>query len=178
MPKPDNPVLLAQIGAPHGVKGELRVKSFTAQPSALSDYKILFGADGTAFEITSMRPAKNMHVVSFKGVTSREMAEKLNGTRLYVDRASFPDDNQQDEFYITDIIGMNVLDKSGNRIGAVVDLVNFGAGDLLEIEPGGDKATSTGNFMLAFTRQNVPEIDFASKSVTIVRPEETSERDE
>ncbi len=178
MKKLAHPVLLAQIGAPHGVKGEVRVKSFTGDPMALADYGPLFSADGRRFEITSLRPAKTVLVVRFKGINSRNEVENLNRLELFVERAMLPDNTEEDEFYIADLVGMAVQDQSGDVIGTVLDVPNFGAGDMLEIAPDADSGKGTQSYYLAFTRQTVPEIDFDNNRLTVFPPVEVSGREE
>lgn len=173
-----NPVMIAQIGAPHGIKGEVRVKSFTGDPMALADYGPLSAKDGRSYEIASLRPAKNMLVVRFKNVATRNDVEKLNRLELYIDRSVLPDDNDEDEFYITDLVGMRVHDEAGIAIGKVIDVPNFGAEDLLEIEPVSENGKRVPSFYLPFSRAAVPDIDFDAGTLTIIRPVEVSGRQE
>ncbi len=178
MSKLENPVLMARIGAPHGIRGEVRVSSFAADPLALGDYGPLSDENGTHYKVKKARPAKNVLVVSFKGINSREQAEKLRGLELYVERDCLPDDMEEDEFYVTDLVGMDVLDEAGTLVGTVLDVPNFGAGDLLEIAPRMESGGfSDKTYYLAFTRENVPDINFEKWSLTIKPPAETSERD-
>lgn len=164
-------ILLAQIGAPHGIKGEVRVKPF-GDPEMLDQYGRLETLAGDMFRIKRMRPQKTMLVVKFEGVNSREEAEALNGVELYVDRAKLPPPDE-DEFYVSDLIGMAVL-VDGETVGSVKDMPNFGAGDMLEVEPAGGGAT----YYLPFTEEVVPEIDFDAGTLTVMPPDEVSERDE
>lgn len=179
MGKPDNPVLMGVIGAPHGVRGELRVKSYTADPLALGDYGTLYDAQGRAFDVTDIRPAKTVVVVRFAQVTDRGQAEALNGVELYIDRDQLPDEAlDEDEFFVADLVGLNALDENGARIGEVIAVHNFGAGDLLEIAP----ATASGGiarkraFLVEFSRETVPEIDFEAGTLTLIRPGEIEAR--
>src|SRR5690606_18320146 len=96
---------MAVIGAPHGIRGEVRVKTFTGDPLALGDYGPLRAADGRKFTVASIRPAKNVVVVRFKEITSRDAAEAVTGIELFIDRAALPDDLEDDEFYHADLIG-------------------------------------------------------------------------
>ena len=170
--KLENPILMATIGGPSGIRGEVRVKAFTGDPMALGDYGSLYALDGQKLKITNLRPAKNVVIAKFKGINSREDAEKLNGTELFVDRTALPDDGDEDEFYISDLIGMQVRAANGKTLGTIKDVPNFGAGDMLEIAGPGQ------SWFLGFTRDNVPEIDLDRRTVTIVPPGEVSERDE
>jgi len=172
--KLENPVLMAQIGAPHGVKGEVRVKPFGYDPLSLDQYGSLYSNDGRKFKIMRMRAAKNVLVVKFKGVNFRDEAQALNGTELYIDRSALTDDMEDDEFYVTDLIGCAALGPDGTELGRVKDVPNFGAGDLIEITVKGSSET----LLLEFSKKNVPEIDLDKKTITISLPEEVSERDD
>ena len=173
MTKLENPVLMAKIGAPHGVKGELRVKSFTDDPLALSDYGPLFDSSGNKFTISNARPAKNVIVVRFKEVTTREAAEALTNCELFIERDALPEVEDEDEFYLSDLIGMKAQDSDGNIIGIVRDIPNFGAEDLLEITPVNAEGRSSGQtYFLPFTKKVVPQIDIKLGVVTILPPEE------
>jgi 16S rRNA processing protein RimM len=148
----EKPVLLAVIGAAHGIKGEMRVKSYTGDPAALGDYGPLFDDRGNAFEIESIRPQQDIVVVRFRGVADRTAAERLNGTKLFVDRSRLPPAGEE-EFYHEDLVGLAVRDESGARIGKVTAVQNFGGGDVLEISVGGRKGV-----LIPFTHAAVPEV--------------------
>lgn len=161
--RPQNPVQMAVIGAAHGIKGELRVKSFTADPVALADYGPLFSADGRSFEIASIRPAGEVVVVRFKGVAERTAAEALTGTELFVDRSVLPE-AEEEEFYHADLVGLSVRDETGAALGRISAVQNFGGGDILEISGAG-----RGGAMVPFTRAAVPEIHVAAGYVVVDR---------
>lgn len=154
MSKPENPIQMAIIGAAHGVRGELRVKTFTGDPLALGDYGSLFSKDGRAFEVLDIRPANTVVVVRFKGVNDRSAAEALTGTELFVDRSALPDDGEAGEFYHADLVGLTVKDEAGASIGKVTAVLNFGGGDILEITHAGRKGV-----LVPFTEAAAPEID-------------------
>lgn len=164
------------IGAPHGVKGQVRVKSYTADPLALADYGPLYDGNGKIFEATNIHAAKNVVVVTFKGVNGREAAVALNGVELFIERDQLPDEElDEDEFYVDDLVGMNVLDTSGNQIGSVMTVQNFGAGDMLEVSP----MTANGGFspktvFYPFTKLVVPTIDFEAHALTLIPPAEVT----
>jgi 16S rRNA processing protein RimM len=162
-------VVVARIGAPHGVRGEVRVQPFTEDPMALKDFSPLHVAGKPQMlSALSVRPQKNMLVVRFKEVTSREAAEALKGALLEVERNRLPDEElDDDEFYITDLVGLDVQDGQGDLIGTVVAVENFGAGDIVEIKPIRGHA-----LMLAFTEANVPKIDLEAGFIIIDPPEE------
>lgn len=167
-----NPILLARIGAPHGVRGEVRVKSFTNDPLALGDYGPLQDSEGRTYTVRSLRPAKTVLVVRFAEIDTREKAEEAKGIDLFVDRSRLPDDTEDDEFYASDLIGMDAVSETGETLGRIVAVPDFGAGDLLEIAPANNKT-----WYLAFTRETVPHIDLANRRLTVRPPAEVSERD-
>jgi len=159
-------VCLGQIGAAHGVRGEVRLRSFTAEPAAIADYGPLEAEDGRIFQIESMRPAKDHFVARFSGVADRDAAELLVNIKLYVPRERLPAPAQPDEFYHADLVGLAVVDRSGQRVGTVVAIHNFGAGDLIELRP--DAADQTE--FVPFDAINVPEVDVAGGRLVVDRP--------
>ncbi|MER8593026.1 ribosome maturation factor RimM [Mesorhizobium sp. M0601] len=162
MSKPQNPVQMAVIGAAHGIKGELRVKSFTGDPLALADYGPLYARDGRAFQIVDIRPANTVVVVRFKGVNDRNAAEALAGTELFVDRSVLPDEGEEDEFYHADLVGLEVKDDTGAVVGKVVAVHNFGGGDILDVTLAGRKGV-----LIPFTQAAVPEVSIAGGFVRV-----------
>ena len=162
MTKPQNPVQMAVIGAAHGIKGELRVKTFTGEPLALADYGPLYARDGRAFQIIDIRPANTVVVVRFKGISDRNAAEALAGTELFVDRSVLPDDGEEDEFYHADLVGLAVKDETGAAVGKVVAVHNFGGGDILDVTLAGRKGV-----LIPFTQAAVPEVSIAEGFVRV-----------
>ncbi|ESW77661.1 ribosome maturation factor RimM [Mesorhizobium sp. C280B] len=162
MSKPQNPVQMAVIGAAHGIKGELRVKSFTGDPLALADYGPLYARDGRAFQIVDIRPANTVVVVRFKGVNDRNAAEALAGTELFVDRSVLPDEGEEDEFYHADLVGLEVKDDTGAVVGKIVAVHNFGGGDILDVTLAGRKGV-----LIPFTQAAVPEVSIAGGFVRV-----------
>lgn len=157
-----NPVLMAVIGAAHGIKGELRVKTFTADPKAIGDYGPLYDRTGKAFKLVNLRPQGNVVVARFKGVADRNAAEALNGIELFVDRAALPDTDDDEEFYHADLVGMAVVDESGETIGRVSAVQNYGAGDMLEI-----KGPALNAVPIPFTKTAVPVVDLSARIIRI-----------
>jgi 16S rRNA processing protein RimM len=150
-------VLIARIGAAHGVRGEVRLWSFTADPLAVADYAPLESEDGAEqFEFESLRSSgKEFLVARFKGVADRAAAARLNNVELYVPRERLPAPDAADEFYHADLIGLSVVDAGGAALGRVVAVQNFGAGDLIEMQPAGGGET----VLLPFTESVVPVVD-------------------
>jgi len=162
MPAPKNPIQMAVIGAAHGIRGELRVKTFTGDPLALGDYGPLYAKDGRAFEVIDIRPANTVVVVRFKGVNDRNAAEALAGTELFIDRSALPDDGEADEFYHADLVGLTVKDETGATIGKVSAIHNFGADDILEVTVDGRKGV-----LIPFSQAAVPEVSVAGGFIRI-----------
>jgi len=153
MENDEKTVQMAVIGAPHGVKGEVRVKTFTGDPLALGDYGPLRSADGRTFTVAAIRPAKTVVVVRFREIAGREAAEAVTGTELFIDRSALPDDLDDDEFYHADLIGLAVRDETGASVGKVVAVQNFGGGDIVEVALTGRRTV-----MIPFTLAAIPEI--------------------
>ena len=162
-PTPDM-VLLGRIGAAHGIAGAVRVKPFTANPESLGGYGDLVAEDGRTFQVKTLRPAGEMLVVEFAGVTDRKAAEALNGTELFVPRDRLPKIDDE-EFYHADLVGLDAVTRDGAQLGVVSAVQNYGAGDLIEIERG-----SGGTVLVPFTRDAVPEIDLKGRRVVIDPP--------
>jgi len=162
MAKLENPVKLGIIGAAHGIKGEVRVKTFTADPLGLAEYGPLQAGDGQLLEIQSIRPQATVVVVRFKGVADRNAAEALNGIELFVDRSALPEDLEDEEFYHADLVGLKVRDTVGDVVGKVGAVLNFGGGDILEVKmDDGDDA------LIPFTKAAVPQVSMAEGYVVI-----------
>ena len=159
-------VCLGQFGAAHGVQGEVRLHSFTADPAAITSYGPLEGEDGRVFEIEAMRPAKDHFVAKIAGVADRNAAELLKNLKLYVPRARLPEPDEPDEFYHADLIGLVVVDRAGEKLGTVVAVHNFGAGDLIEMNPASGGKTQ----LLPFDDVHVPTVDIAAGKIVVVPP--------
>ena len=163
-------ICIAQIGGAHGIRGEVKLKSFTADPMAVKDYGVLESEDGAAsFEIEALRPAKGYLVARLRGVRDRNAAEQLTNLRLFVPRERLPPP-AADEFYHADLIGLAAVTAAGVEVGTVVAVHNFGAGDILELRPPAGGTT----IMLPFTDAFVPRIDIAGGRIVVEPPEEAS----
>jgi 16S rRNA processing protein RimM len=159
-------VCLGQFGAAHGVRGEVRLHSFTADPSAIVSYGPLESEDGRVFAIEAMRPAKNHFVARISGVADRNAAELLKNVKLYVPRERLPKPEEPDEYYHADLIGLSVVDREGRKLGTVVAVHNFGAGDLIEMNPEAGGKTE----LLPFDELHVPVVDIAAGKLVAVPP--------
>ena len=161
-------IQVGRVAGAFGVKGEIRITSYTAEPEALLAYRDLKREDGSAaLTLTSGRPAKGGLVARAREVETREQAEALRGLRLYIPRDALPEP-EEDEFYVADLIGLSVETAEGEPLGTVRSVQDFGAGDLLEIQP-----PEGASWYLPFTKEAVPEVRIAERRVVAVRPEET-----
>lgn len=157
-------VCVARIGAAHGVRGEVRLWSFTADPTAVKRYGPLTAGDGRVFEITALRPAKDCFVARLKGIDDRDAAETLTNLELYVPRDKLAPPGE-DEFYHADLIGLAAVDTAGAELGTVIAVQNFGAGDLLEIAP-----RRGATRLVPFTKAVVPQVDIPGRRLVVDPP--------
>jgi 16S rRNA processing protein RimM len=160
-------ILVGQVGAAHGIQGEVRVKSFTEPMEAMADYGPLASEDGTrVLTVQRLRPNDTVLVVKFHEVPDRNAAEALNGTRLFVDREALPPPEDDETFYHSDLIGLRAEGEDGQVLGTVLAVPNFGAGDLLEVQP-----AEGSTVYVPFTKACVPLVDVAGGRVVVVPPE-------
>ena len=160
-------ICVARIGAAHGVRGAVKLWTFTEDPFAVTHYGPLSTKDGArTFEVAHAREAKDHLVATLKGVTNRNEAERLNGIELYVARDKLPA-TDEDEYYHTDLIGLAAVTTSGEALGKVVAIHNFGAGDIIEIAP-----PAGATMLLPFSNAVVPTVDLTGGRVLIELPQE------
>src|SRR6201994_4410162 len=160
-------ICIARIGAAHGVRGAVKLWTFTEDPLAVMQYGALATKDGArSFEVANAREAKGHLVATLKGIATREEAERLNGIELYVARERLPA-TDDDEYYHADLIGLAAVSPAQEPTGRVVAIHNFGAGDIIEIAP-----PSGPTLLLPFTNAVVPTVDLAGGRVMIELPEE------
>ncbi len=166
-PLAEKRVLAGRVGAAHGVTGEVRLLSFTEDPKAIATYGVLSDAQGTRqFEIVALRPLKDdLLVVRFAGIGTRDEAEALNGVDLYVARATLPA-TAKEEFYHADLIGLAARSPAGECIGRVTGVLDFGGGDILEVEPADGGET----LLVPFTKEAVPRVDIETCEIVILPP--------
>ena len=167
MAAPANRILMGKIGAAHGIKGEVRITTFTGEPEAIASYGALdTDRPGLTITIEAARLCKNVLVARVKGVRDRNAAELLNGVSLFVDRSRLPDPDDEDDFYHADLIGLDARLDTGVSIGEVSALLNYGAGDLLEVRD----PRSGDTFLYPFTKAVVPTIRIADGFLVIAPP--------
>ena len=161
------PICVARIGAAHGVRGQVRLWTFTEDPLAVKSYGPLSTKDGARqFEVTHAREAKGHLVATLKGVASRDAAERLNGIELYVPREQLPA-TDADEYYHADLIGLAAVTAADQPLGRVIGIHNFVSGDIIEIAP-----LRGSTLLLPFTHAVVPTVDIAGGRVVIEMPAE------
>lgn len=160
-------ICLGVFAGAHGVKGDARIKTFTAAPASIADYGPVTSEDGARrFTLKLIRNLNDGFVlVRAPEIASREDAQALKGVKLFVDRAALPAP-AEDEFYLDDLTGLSAFDETGAPMGVVKAVYNFGAGDLLELAniPG-----VKGLRLVPFTKQAVPSVNVTDGRVTIVR---------
>jgi 16S rRNA processing protein RimM len=159
-------LLVARVAGAFGVRGDLRLTTYTEDPLAVAGYRLLRQNGSPGLTLSQPRATKGGIVCRAKEVATREEAEALRGLQLFVDRAALPD-TDEDEFYLADLIGLAVETPDGEVLGTVKTVQDFGAGDLLEIQPKGGAS-----WWLPFTREAVPEVRIAEGKVIAVRPAE------
>lgn len=160
-------ICVGAITGAFGVAGEVRLKSFCADPTAIADYGPLYTEDGSrSFVVKLTRPVAGGLGARVTGIKTKEEADALRGTELYVDRTRLPS-LPDDEFYHSDLIGLQAVDTGGVMLGSVVAVHNHGAGDILEITGPGRKSA----LMLPFTMAAVPTVDLAAGRVVVDLPE-------
>jgi 16S rRNA processing protein RimM len=165
---PDRLIEVGRVAGAFGVRGEVRITTFTADPLALLIYKALKRSDGTpALTLTHARAAKGGIVARAVEVETRDQAEAARGLKLFIDRSDLPPPDE-DEFYLADLIGLEARDAADAVIGKIRTIENFGAGDLLEIVP----ASGGPTWWLPFTREAAPQVSVAGGFVTVIRPAE------
>ncbi|KPA23279.1 Ribosome maturation factor RimM [Shimia sp. SK013] len=160
-------ICVGAIGGAYGVRGDVRLKSFTAEADAIADYAPLITGDGAMeFEVTVLGVVKNGLSARLSGISTKEQADALKGVKLYVPRARLPD-TDDDEYYYTDLVGLEVRDTGGTLLGTVKSVQNHGATDLLEIQGAALKST----VLLPFTHVAVPTVDILAGRIITDPPE-------
>ena len=164
-------LLLGVIAGPRGIKGELKVKSFTEIPEDIAAYGPLESKDGEkTFHVKLIGTSKNLPVIRIKGVSDRNMAEALKGQELYISRDKLPKVLDEDEFYHTDLVGLNVIFADGTHYGEILRLYDFGGGDIVEIKPDGKGAKAS--VLVPFTKEMVPTVDMTKGHIVIDLPDD------
>ena len=167
-------IILARIGAPHGVRGEVLLHSYTEEPDAVAAYGPLETEDGARrFELAVVRVTSKGIVARIAGVGDRTSAEALKGLALYADRERLPV-TAEDEFYRADLIGLRAVDLTGRQLGTIVAVDNYGAGDILELRLEGTRETELIPFADAF----VPAVDVGAGTITVVLPVATEAKED
>lgn len=162
-------ICIGAIAGSFGVSGEVRLKSFCSNPADIGTYGPLLSEDGQReYHVTLTRPVAGGLGARIPGITSKEAADALRGTSLYVRRDRLPS-LPDDEFYHADLIGLSAYDTGGELLGKVSAVYNHGAGDIIEISPTGHKSA----LLLPFTTAIVPNVDLAAGRIVVNLPDET-----
>lgn len=157
-------ICVGVIIAPHGVKGNLKVKSYTATPSDIAKYKLFWDENGQPrYIVRQWNMAGNTNKLTLEGVIDRDEAQKLIGTKLYIAREQLPKIVEEEEFYHVDLIGLKIIDTQGNLFGTVKAIHNFGAGDMVEVIIHATKTTE----YFPFTKEYFPQINLKEQFIVI-----------
>jgi 16S rRNA processing protein RimM len=168
----DKLILIGKVTGAFGVQGEMRIAAYTENPLALINYRVLLRENGEhALTLVSGRSFKGGVIARAKEVSDKTAADRLRGLKLFAPRSVLPPP-EEDEFYLADLIGLRVETPGGAVLGKVKAAPNFGAGDLLEIDPGRGKT-----WYLPFTREAVPTVDIEGGKIIADPPNEVSEKD-
>jgi 16S rRNA processing protein RimM len=168
-------LLMGRIGAAHGIRGDVRIVSYTEEPLALAEYgPLLTNRPGLVVEIETARAGGSTLIARIKGVNDRTTAEKLNGVELFIERERLPAIEDEDDFYHADLVGLEARLTDGSIIGRVHAVLNYGAGDLLEVR--NDRSGDT--YLYPFTKAAVPEVRIAEGYLVIDPPTETESGEE
>ena len=163
----DRLLQVARVAGAFGVRGEIRITTFTEDPLALAAYKVLTREDGSpGLTITTARAVKGAVIARATGIETRDQAEALRGLKLFIAREALPAPDD-DEFYHADLIGLSIETAAGEPMGKVKTIQDFGAGDLIEVQP-----PMGASWWLPFTREAVPEVRLAEGKLIAVRPAE------
>lgn len=177
MSAPENSICVGAIMGAHGVRGAVRIKSFTARPEDVGAFGPVETADGRRFTVRVSRPVKEGVAAFLSGVTDRDAAEALKGVQLFVPRSALPElPAGEEEYYLADLIGLAVRWVDGPQAeGRIVAVHNFGAGDLIEIEPAATAGTKVQTLLAPFEREVVTQVNVAQGYVSVRLPQEVSE---
>ena len=156
----NKPILVAMIVSAHGIKGIVKIKAFTEKPEDLSTFQTLQDINGKAFNLSIKSSKGEFCLASVAGLTTRNEAENLSGTKLFVSRDELPP-TSADEYYYEDLTGLKACYPDGSSIGTIKQLVNFGAGDILEIEH------HNKTFYYPFHKNFIQDIDFDKKAIIV-----------
>ena len=160
--KENNLVCIGLISRPHGVKGEVLVKSFTEDPRDLESYSPIQLKNGDQISLTIVGKSKGQFISRIEGLCSRDQCEKLSGELIYVERKVLPSIEGEDEFYHSDLIGMRVVTENGKIIGVITAIYDFGAGDIIEI-----KKNDESEIMVQFRKSIFKKVDIPREEVIV-----------
>ena len=166
-------VLLGAIAGAHGVRGAVKLKTFTDDPAAIGDYGPVHTEDGRIFVLTVTQPVKGGIAAKLDGVTDRDQAEALKGTRLYVAREALGEagveDDGEEAYFHADLVGCALVNEQGEEIGRVTAVHNFGAGDVLDVERS-DEGFAGKSALVPFSLAVCPEVDLDARRIVCVPP--------
>jgi len=161
-------ICVAEITGAHGIQGMLKLKIFSESPENLADYMPLYDSKAEKkFEFSYIAEHKSFYLANMEGIDDRNKAEALRGTRLYIHKKELPEIDEEDTYYYKDLIGLTIKNTEDKIIGKVLNVVDFGAGELLEIHQLADGKT----LFLPFTNACVPTVNIEKQEITVIIPE-------
>lgn len=163
----DRRVCLGAITGAHGIRGEVRIHCFASDPRSLTAFGPLGDETGRrTFVVEGLRDANKGYIARIRGVTDRNAAEALRGTQLYIERDALPEPEDEDSYYLDDLIGLTARDPAGQELGSVIAVHDFGAGDVIEVQRPQGRQT----FMVPFAESFVPALDVEAGFIVIDAP--------
>ncbi len=168
-------VVVGQFAGPHGVRGEFKVRSYTDNPADVAAYGPVFAPSGAKLTLTLGQEVKpGVFLARAAEIKSREDCDAFRGALLSVPRSALPPATEDDEFYIEDLVGLSAVTVDGAPAGKVHAVVNYGAGDVVELRGVPEVTTPV---LIPFTKEDVPEINLAGKVVTVQLPQPSDDED-
>lgn len=165
MEVPSHLICLGVIIAAHGVRGQVKLRSFTTHPEDIGDYGDLCDTQGKTYRLTVITSNNDTVIASIEGIADRDTAEKLRNIELFVERSKLPAP-PENEYYYNDLIGLKVISGNGTAYGQVTGVHNFGAGDIVDI-----KLVSGKEECMPFNKATFPVIDIKNKTLVISPPD-------
>jgi len=163
----DRRVCLGAITGAHGIRGEVRIHCFASDPASLTAFGPLGDETGRrTFVVEGLRDANKGYIARIRGVTDRNAAEALRGTQLFIERDALPEPEEEDSYYLDDLVGLKARDPAGQELGDVIAVHDFGAGDVIEVQRPQGRQT----FMVPFAESFVPALDVDAGFIVIDAP--------
>jgi len=170
----ENKILIGKITSAHGIKGEVKIMSFSQNPEDIQNYQPIFDNNNQEFKLKINSKAqgtnKDIFIVKIENISNRNDAEKLQNTELFINKNQL-EESDENEFYYVDLIGLDVIDENKNKIGVVKDVMNYGAGDIIEIDFNEKSRQKETLQMFSFTDKIFPQINLKEGFIQFSSPQ-------